>query len=55
MGWVDYYKLLKKYKGDLASITPGERRLLAHNNPKTPQESFAVALEKYNKETAKQT
>ncbi len=55
MGWIDYYKLLKKYKGDLRSITPGEKRLLMHNNPRTPKEALAVALEKYRQDNAKTT
>ena len=47
MGWRDYYRLLKKYKGDLSKASPEELEDARRGNPNTPEDALKFALERY--------
>lgn len=52
MGWVDYYKLLEKYKGDLSKATKAELRIAAGRNPDNPVDARKLAEEKWEEDQA---
>ncbi|GEM_PF-1600531 len=47
MGWLDYYRLLEKYDGDLSKATPEELEAAARANPNDPATALQIAMEKY--------
>ncbi len=53
MGWLDYYRLLEKYKGDLSKATKDERDYARRSNPNTPHDALALAEKKYKRSTLK--
>lgn len=54
MSWYDYYKLLKKYAGDLSKATQDEILEVLIKNNFDPNEAMKLAREFYNEEQAKQ-
>ena len=54
MSWQDYYRLLKKYDGDLRQATKEERKEALAGNPNDPASALALAEKIYlQKETEK--
>lgn len=47
MGWIDYYRLLEKYDGDLDAARIDELREAAQANPNTPGAARLVAQSKW--------
>lgn len=50
MGWYTYYKLLKKYDGDLSKATEDEMKDAWLSNPNTPPKALEIAREKFEAE-----
>lgn len=50
MGWIQYYRLLEKYDGDLEKATGEELSWAARGNPNTPEAARALAEEKWEQE-----
>lgn len=50
MGWYTYYKLLKKYEGDLSKATEDEMKDAWLSNPNTPPKALEIARGKYEAE-----
>ena len=50
MGWYTYFKLLKKYRGDLSKATKDEIKDAVLSNPNNPWRAQEIAREKYNQE-----
>ena len=51
MGWFTYYKLLKKYNGDLAKASKEEMDNAYKSNPNTPSAAMELAKRKYAEES----
>ena len=47
MSWQDYYRLLKKYDGDLRQATKEERNEALAGNPNDPASALMIAERKY--------
>jgi len=47
MGWMNYYKLLDQYDGDLSKATRQEMDWAARCNPNDPPSARAIATEKW--------
>ena len=54
MGWLNYYRLLERYGGDLRRASKEELREAAAWNPNTPGEARVLAERIYAEEQAKQ-
>jgi len=50
MSWWDYYRLLKKYNGDLSKAKPEELEEAAKANPNDPSTALWIAMQKYKAE-----
>jgi len=50
MGWIDYYKILKKTEGDLTKADPKEMIAASRANPNTPTDALNVARLEYAKD-----
>jgi hypothetical protein len=49
MGWFTYYKLLKKYGGNIDNASSEELEYAAKCNPNNPPDALKLAQEKYEK------
>lgn len=47
MGWIDYYRLLDQYEGDLSKAKEKELKQAARNNPNDPVTARKIATAKY--------
>ncbi len=52
MGWIQYYNLLEKYKGDFSKATKKEKDWAARGNPNDPYSALELAREKFEKKSA---
>ena len=50
---MQYYELLKYYKGDLSKATKSEKSWAARGNPNDPQSALRLARKKYKEEQNK--
>lgn len=48
MGWINYYRLLEKYDGDLSKATKKELDSAATANPNNPIDAKRIAQEKFS-------
>jgi len=53
MGWLDFYFILEKHKGNLNKITINELRNAAKKNPNEPITALGLAVWKYIEELEK--
>jgi|Deesub1362B_J571_1020462.scaffolds.fasta_scaffold01301_5 hypothetical protein len=49
MGWLDYYRLLEKYNGDLSKATEEELEAAARANPNDPATARRMAKEEWRR------
>ena len=47
MSWLNYYKLLQKYNGDLTKATSPEMEDAYRSNPNTPDRARDIAEQKW--------
>lgn len=47
MSWLDYYRLLEKYGGDIKKATAEEVRSAVRGNPNEPYAALALASRKF--------
>ena len=52
MSWIDYYRLLEKYNGDLEKATEEEMDYAFRGNPNDPSSARALAEEKWKEKMA---
>lgn len=52
MGWMDYYRLLEKYNGDLSKASRKEMAAAARANPNTPPAARSLARRKWHEKRA---
>ncbi len=50
MGWYTYFKLLKKYNGNLKKATKEELKEAVLSNPNDPRSALALARKKWEEE-----
>lgn len=49
MGWLDYYRLLEKYHGDLSQATKEEMRAAVAANPNNAADALALAWKEFQR------
>jgi hypothetical protein len=50
MGWLTFYKLLRKYDGDINRASPRELKCADRANPNNPFAALRMAKEKFEAE-----
>lgn len=51
MGWIDYYRLMERYNGDLTNATMQELDAAKRANPNDWRSAWQLAREKYIRQT----